>query len=104
MPDTPPPPHASPAQPVLRRSLGVLDGVAIAASSTAATTSIGIGLGVTAGVVGLHLPAIMLLAFLPVLGIAAPTPGSTASSRTQATAMCGWAVRSLPGWASWSAG
>ncbi|KAB1990494.1 APC family permease [Streptomyces triticiradicis] len=56
--------------PSLRRTLGVLDGVAIAASSTAATTSIGIGLGVTAGVVGLHLPAIMLLAFVPVLGIA----------------------------------
>ncbi|MFE4696485.1 APC family permease [Streptomyces sp. NPDC056738] len=56
--------------PSLRKTLGVLDGVAIAASSTAATTSIGIGLGVTAGVVGLHLPAIMLLAFLPILGIA----------------------------------
>ncbi|MEU6063780.1 MULTISPECIES: APC family permease [Streptomyces] len=54
----------------LRKSLGVLDGVAVAASSTAATTSIGIGLGVTAAVVGLHLPAIMLLAFLPILGIA----------------------------------
>ncbi|MFF4545048.1 APC family permease [Streptomyces sp. NPDC001435] len=54
----------------LRKSLGVLDGIAVAASSTAATTSIGIGLGVTAGVVGLHLPAIMLLAFLPILGIA----------------------------------
>ncbi|MGW0209558.1 APC family permease [Streptomyces sp. NPDC003233] len=59
-----------PARPELRRSLSVLDGVAVAASSTAATTSIGIGLGVTAGVVGPHLPAIMLLAFLPVLGIA----------------------------------
>ncbi|MGW1067686.1 APC family permease [Streptomyces aureus] len=56
--------------PSLRKTLGVLDGVAIAASSTAATTSIGIGLGVTAGVVGLHLPAIMLLAFVPLLGIA----------------------------------
>ncbi|WAZ25841.1 APC family permease [Streptomyces cinnabarinus] len=66
MTDTPP----AVEPPVLRKSLGVLDGVAIAASSTAATTSIGIGLGVTAGVVGLHLPAIMLLAFLPVLGIA----------------------------------
>ncbi|MGW1215164.1 APC family permease [Streptomyces sp. NPDC002499] len=54
----------------LRRSLGLLDGVAVAASSTAATTTIGIGLGVTAGVVGLHLPAIMLLAFLPIVGIA----------------------------------
>jgi amino acid transporter len=65
MNDTPPP-----SGPALRKSLGLLDGVAIAASSTAATTSIGIGLGVTAGVVGLHLPAIMLLAFLPILGIA----------------------------------
>ncbi|OIJ68928.1 APC family permease [Streptomyces mangrovisoli] len=59
-----------PERPGLRTSLGVLDSVAIAASSTAATTTIGIGLGVTAGVVGLHLPAIMLLAFLPILGIA----------------------------------
>ncbi|WP_250302827.1 APC family permease [Streptomyces sp. A 4/2] len=50
--------------------MGVLDTVAIAASSTAATSSIGIGLGVTAAAVGLHLPAIMLLAFLPILGIA----------------------------------
>ncbi|WP_407992064.1 APC family permease [Kitasatospora sp. CMC57] len=54
----------------MRKSIGVVDGVVIAASSTAATSSIGIGLGLTAGVVGLHLPAIMLLAFLPVLGIA----------------------------------
>ncbi|MFF3608387.1 APC family permease [Streptomyces sp. NPDC002463] len=54
----------------MRRSLGLWGGVAIAASSTAATTSIGIGLGLMAGMVGLHLPAIMLLAFLPILGIA----------------------------------
>ncbi|WP_443034357.1 APC family permease [Streptomyces sp. BE147] len=63
------PPAPEPPQ-ALRKSLGVIDGVAIAASSTAATTSIGIGLGVTAGAVGLHLPIIMLLAFLPILGIA----------------------------------
>ncbi|MER7752233.1 APC family permease [Kitasatospora sp. NPDC097643] len=54
----------------MRKSLGLLDGAALAASSTAATSSIGIGLGLMAGVVGLHLPAIMLLAFLPVLAIA----------------------------------
>ncbi|MFF3261916.1 APC family permease [Streptomyces sp. NPDC002932] len=54
----------------MRKSIGVVDGVVLAASSTAATSSIGIGLGLMAGVVGLHLPAIMLLAFLPVLGIA----------------------------------
>ncbi|MEU1515565.1 APC family permease [Streptomyces sp. NPDC005811] len=66
MPSTPPP--SSP--PRLRRSLGVVDGVAIAASSTAATTSIGIGMGTIATIVGLHAPALLLLAFLPVLGIA----------------------------------
>ncbi|MFF9165467.1 MULTISPECIES: APC family permease [unclassified Streptomyces] len=84
-------------QPPLRRSLGVLDGVAIAASSTAATTSIGIGLGVTAGVVGLHLPAIMLLAFLPVLGIA----GAYARlNRVEPNAGNGyvWVGRSLSPW------
>ncbi|MEU3841310.1 APC family permease [Streptomyces sp. NPDC028635] len=83
--------------PALRRTLGVLDGVAIAASSTAATTSIGIGLGVTAGVVGLHLPAIMLLAFLPVLGIA----GAYARlNRVEPNAGNGyvWVGRSLSPW------
>ncbi|MFF1903523.1 APC family permease [Kitasatospora sp. NPDC058218] len=54
----------------MRKSVGVVGGIVLAASSTAATSSIGIGLGLMAGVVGLHLPAIMLLAFLPVLGIA----------------------------------
>ncbi|MFF7892948.1 APC family permease [Streptomyces sp. NPDC007907] len=57
-------------RPALRRSLGVVDGVAIAASSTAATTSIAIGMGTIATVVGLQAPAPLLLAFLPVLGIA----------------------------------
>jgi amino acid transporter len=58
------------SRPALRRSLGVVDGVAIAASSTAATTSIAIGMGTIATVVGLQAPALLLLAFLPVLGIA----------------------------------
>ncbi|MFD7291750.1 APC family permease [Streptomyces sp. NPDC059897] len=56
--------------PGLRRSLGVVDGIAIAASSTAATTSIGIGMGSLAATVGLHAPAVLLVAFLPILGIA----------------------------------
>lgn len=54
----------------LRRSLGVVDGIALAASSTAATTSIAIGMGAIAATVGLQAPALLLLAFLPVLGIA----------------------------------
>ncbi|MFD8224330.1 APC family permease [Streptomyces massasporeus] len=61
---------SAPPRPALRRSLGVVDGVAIAASSTAATTSIAIGMGTIATVVGLQAPALLLLAFLPVLGIA----------------------------------
>ncbi|MEU1200649.1 APC family permease [Streptomyces sp. NPDC005813] len=83
--------------PSLRRTLGVVDGVAIAASSTAATTSIGIGLGVTAGVVGLHLPAIMLLAFLPVLGIAG---AYSRLNRVEPNAGNGytWVGRSLTPW------
>ncbi|MEW1778839.1 APC family permease [Streptomyces sp. NPDC086777] len=83
--------------PELRRSLGVLDGVAVAASSTAATTSIGIGLGVTAGVVGLHLPAIMLLAFVPVLGIAG---AYSRLNRVEPNAGNGyvWVGRSLNPW------
>ncbi|MEV5610698.1 APC family permease [Streptomyces sp. NPDC052225] len=56
--------------PGLRRSLGVVDGIAIAASSTAATTSIGIGMGSLAATVGLQAPAILLVAFVPILGIA----------------------------------
>ncbi|MFC9128041.1 APC family permease [Streptomyces sp. NPDC057099] len=81
----------------LRRSLGVVDGVAIAASSTAATTSIAIGMGTIATVVGLQAPALLLLAFLPVLGIA------TAYARlNRSEPNCGngyvWVGRSLGPW------
>lgn len=63
------PTHSPP--PGLRRSLGVVDGVALAASSTAATTSVGIGMGALAATVGAQAPAVLLVAFLPILGIAA---------------------------------
>ncbi|MFK0190832.1 APC family permease [Kitasatospora sp. NPDC090308] len=61
---------ARPPAPELRRTLGVRDGVAIAASSTAATTSIGIGMGALAVYAGRQTPALLLVAFLPILGIA----------------------------------
>lgn len=64
------PQHGEPEHTAMRKSLGVVDGVVIAASSIAATSSVGIGLGLIVGIVGLHLPAVILLAFLPVLGIA----------------------------------
>lgn len=56
--------------PQLRRSLGIKDGIAIAASSTAATTSIAIGIGALAVYAGRQIPAVLILAFLPILGIA----------------------------------
>ncbi|GAA4311798.1 hypothetical protein GCM10023086_32090 [Streptomyces venetus] len=84
-------------RPALRRSLGVVDGVALAASSTAATTSIAIGMGTTASIVGLQAPALLLLAFLPVLGIA------TAYARlNRSEPNCGngyvWVGKSLGPW------
>ncbi|MDH6514769.1 amino acid transporter [Streptomyces sp. SAI-208] len=91
------PPLSSAPSPDLRRSLGVVDGVAIAASSTAATTSIAIGMGTIAAVVGLQAPALLLLAFLPVLGIA------TAYARlNRSEPNCGngyvWVGKSLGPW------
>ncbi|MFI5807283.1 APC family permease [Streptomyces sp. NPDC051561] len=44
--------------------------MAIAASSTAATTSIGIGMGTLAAYAGRQTPVVLLLAFLPIIGIA----------------------------------
>jgi amino acid transporter len=88
---------SSAPSPDLRRSLGVVDGVAIAASSTAATTSIAIGMGTIATIVGLQAPALLLLAFLPVLGIA------TAYARlNRSEPNCGngyvWVGKSLGPW------
>ena len=85
------------SRPALRRSLGVVDGVAIAASSTAATTSIAIGMGTIGTIVGLHAPVLLLLAFLPVLGIA------TAYARlNRSEPNCGngyvWVGKSLGPW------
>ncbi|MGC0398509.1 amino acid transporter [Streptomyces sp. SAI-126] len=91
------PPLSSVPSSDLRRSLGVVDGVAIAASSTAATTSIAIGMGTIATIVGLQAPALLLLAFLPVLGIA------TAYARlNRSEPNCGngyvWVGKSLGPW------
>ncbi|MFI0508938.1 APC family permease [Streptomyces sp. WSLK1-5] len=91
------PPLSAAPSPDLRRSLGVVDGVAIAASSTAATTSIAIGMGTIATIVGLQAPVLLLLAFLPVLGIA------TAYARlNRSEPNCGngyvWVGKSLGPW------
>ncbi|HEU5429778.1 MAG TPA: APC family permease [Actinocrinis sp.] len=57
-------------EPAMRRSLGTWGSAAIAASSIAATTSIGVGMGALASAAGAQAPAIVLIAFLPILGIA----------------------------------
>jgi amino acid transporter len=81
----------------LRRSLGVVDGVALAASSTAATTSVGIGMGALAATVGAQAPAVLLVAFLPILGIAA---AYTRLSRDEPNMGSGyvWVGKSLGPW------
>ena len=89
--------------PTLARTLGVWDAAAIAASSTAATTSIGIGVGAVAAVVGGQAPLLLLLAFLPILGIA------VAYSRlNRVEPNCGngytWVGRSLHPWLGFLAG
>ena len=81
----------------MHKPIGLLDGAAIAASSTAATSSIGIGLGLMAGVVGLHLPAIMLLAFLPVLAIAGGY-GRLNAVEPDAGSSYRWVGRTLSPW------
>lgn len=89
--------------PRLLRSLGVLDGVAIAASSTAVTTSIGVGLGVVAAAVGFQMPVLFILAFLPILGIAM---GYARLNRVEAN--CGnsyvWVGRTLSPWLGFLSG
>ncbi|MFJ4713725.1 APC family permease [Streptomyces sp. NPDC088785] len=83
--------------PGLRRSLGVVDGVAIAASSTAATTSIGIGMGSLAATVGLQAPAILLVAFVPILGIATAYARLNRVERNMGSGYV-WVGRSLGPW------
>jgi amino acid transporter len=83
--------------------LNAVDSAAIAMSSTAPTMSIGIGLGVIGAVVGPAIPAILLLALLPILGIA------LAYSRlNQVERNCGngyvWVGRSLGPWLGFQAG
>jgi amino acid transporter len=87
----------------LPKVLGSVDSAAIAMSSTAPTMSIGIGLGVIGAVVGPAIPAMFLLALLPILGIA------LAYSRlNQVERNCGngyvWVGRSLGPWLGFQAG
>lgn len=92
----PGPPDPDPPS-TMRRSLGVKDGMAIAASSTAATTSIGIGMGMLATYGGRHTPGVLVFACLPILGIALAYARLNRTERN-----CGngytWVGRSLTPW------
>ncbi|SHN47338.1 APC family permease [Cryptosporangium aurantiacum] len=90
-------------QPALTRSLGVVDGVVIAASSTAATTSIAIGTGVLASIVGRQVPILLFLAFLPILGIAGAYARLNRSEQNCGTGYT-WVGRTMGPWLGFLAG
>jgi amino acid transporter len=87
----------------MREVLGPVDGAVIAMSNTAPTLSIGIGMGVIAGIVGRSIPALVVLAFLPVLGIA-----SAYSQLNRVERNCGagytWVGRTLTPWLGFQSG
>jgi len=87
----------------MRQVLGAVDGAVIAMSNTAPTLSIGIGMGVIAGIVGRAIPAVVVLAFLPILGIA-----SAYSQLNRVERSCGagytWVGRALSPWLGFQSG
>ncbi|MET7619141.1 APC family permease [Streptomyces sp. NPDC005408] len=87
----------------MTRSLGIRDGVAIAASSTAATTSIGIGMGALAAYAGRQTPALLVLAFLPIVGIALSYARLNRSEPNCGNAYT-WVGRSVGPWAGFLTG
>ncbi|WP_051570912.1 APC family permease [Cryptosporangium arvum] len=87
----------------LTKSLGVVDGVVIAASSTAATTSIAIGTGVLASLVGRQVPILLVLAFLPILGIAGAYARLNRSEQNCGTGYT-WVGRTMGPWLGFLAG
>ena len=96
---SPPPPP----QPHMKQVLGPVDGAVIAMSNTAPTLSIGIGMGVIAAIVGHAIPAVVILAFLPVLGIAVAY-----SQLNKVERNCGagytWVGRALSPWLGFQSG
>lgn len=77
----------------LRPSVGIAGTAVIAMANTAPTLSIGIGLGLISLDAGAAVPAMILLAVLPILGIAIAFAGSTGPSETSARATPGLAAR-----------
>ena len=87
----------------LRQVLGPVDGAVIAMSNTAPTLSIGIGMGAIAAIVGGAIPAVVLLAFLPILGIASAYAQLNRVERNLGAGFV-WVRRSLGPWLGFQSG
>lgn len=87
----------------LRQVLGPVDGAVIAMSNTAPTLSIGIGMGAIAAIVGGAIPAVVLLAFLPILGIASAYAQLNRVERNLGTGFV-WVRRTLGPWLGFQSG
>ncbi len=87
----------------LRQVLGPVDGAVIAMSNTAPTLSIGIGMGAIAAIVGGAIPAVVLLAFLPILGIASAYAQLNRVERNLGAGFV-WVRRTLGPWLGFQSG
>lgn len=87
----------------LRQVLGPVDGAIIAMSNTAPTLSIGIGMGAIAAIVGGAIPAVVLLAFLPILGIASAYAQLNQVERNLGAGFV-WVRRTLGPWLGFQSG
>lgn len=90
--DRPGPPDAG-----LAKTLGVRQGVVIALANMSPTVSIGLGLGLIGMVVGSSLPAVFLIACLPILGIAVGYARLSARDPNAGTTYM-WVRRALGPW------
>ena len=96
-------PHDDPPATALRQVIGPVDGAIIAMSNTAPTLSIGIGMGAIAAIVGGAIPAVVLLAFLPILGIASAYAQLNRVERNLGAGFV-WVRRTLGPWLGFQSG
>ncbi len=97
------PPRDTAAPQRLRTSVGVTGTAVIAMANTAPTLSIGIGLGLISLDVGAAVPAMVLLAVLPILGIALAFSRLNRSERNIGASYT-WVGRTLSPWLGFQCG
>ena len=104
MPDSVVPAHPAPGAPEhLRESVGPVGTAVIAMANTAPTLSIGIGLGLISLDTGAAVPAMVLIAVLPILGIALAFSRLNRSERNLG-ASYSWVGRILSPWLGFQCG